>query len=439
MRTRGRWSAIGIGILLIATIEVLSDTLLDPVLPFPLDMLLVTAVVFVVAVAASRIAFRSIDELTVTLQARNRQLETRNASARALHQVTVAVAALGDLDQILRATVDHARVLLGADAALLTVVGPDGATIVRATSGPTEAFVLDQADRRDDDQALFFRPAFRRGLLAAALQHGDNTLGTLAVGSRSERSYAVDDLETLSSLAGQAAIAIHQEHLQAQIRELAVRRERERIARDLHDGIAQVLGYVNTKSQAVERLLEVGRDAEARDQVAELAAAARSVYVDVRATIASLAALPTADEPLPGAISRLASQFADTAKVAVEVGVTETAARAPVGPAVRKEVSAIVREALTNIRKHADAVRVQIRVDADTENLIVEITDDGRGFDSTAPELPGEWPHFGRVAMADRAASLGGAIEWRTNHGEGTTVRLRVPLVAPSLPQTAHP
>lgn len=438
MRTRGRWSAIGLGILLIAAIELLADSVLDPVLPFPYDTLLVTAVVFVVAVVASRIAFRSIDQLAATLQARNRQLESRNASARALHQVTIAVAALGDLDQILGATVGHARELLGADAALLTVIGPDGETTVRATSGPTEAFTADRGERRNDDQDQFFRPAFRRGLLAASLQRGSNTLGTLAVGSRSERGYAVDDIETLGSLAGQAAIAIDQEHHQAQLRELAVRRERERIARDLHDGIAQVLGYVNTKSQAVERLLEVGRDVEARDQVAELAAAARSVYVDVRTAIAGLAALPTPDEPLPGTISRLASHFADTAKVAVEVGVTEAAAAALVGPAAREQVSAIIREALTNIRKHADAVRVQIQVDADSENLTVEITDDGRGFDAAAPEPSSEWPHFGRVAMAERAASLGGTVEWRTSRGEGTTVRLRVPLAASSLPRNEH-
>ena len=92
----------------------------------------------------------------------------------------------------------------------------------------------------------------------------------------------------LSSLANQAAIAIENARLQARLRELAVVAERERIAREMHDGLAQVLGYVNTKSQAIEELLVAGRTDEARDQLAELAAAARSIYVDVREAILGL-------------------------------------------------------------------------------------------------------------------------------------------------------
>ena len=97
------------------------------------------------------------------------------------------------------------------------------------------------------------------------------TVGTLAVGSRAHRSFGVDEVETLASLANQAAIALEHDRLQARLRELAVVAERERIAREMHDGLAQVLGYVNTKSQAVDELLADGRVDEARAQLAELA------------------------------------------------------------------------------------------------------------------------------------------------------------------------
>ena len=108
------------------------------------------------------------------------------------------------------------------------------------------------------------------------------------VGSGRARGFEVDEVETLSSLANQAAIAIENARLQARLRELAVDAERERIAREMHDGLAQVLGYVNTKSQAIEELLVAGRTIEARGLLAELAAAARSIYVDVREAILGL-------------------------------------------------------------------------------------------------------------------------------------------------------
>ena len=107
----------------------------------------------------------------------------------------------------------------------------------------------------DDDALRFIDPAHAVGRLAAPLQRGGHTIGLLVVGSGSARTFGVDDVEALSSLANQAAIAIENAHLQERLRELAVIAERERIAREMHDGLAQVLGYVNTKSQAVDEYL----------------------------------------------------------------------------------------------------------------------------------------------------------------------------------------
>ncbi len=408
-------------------VELVSDSILDERLPFPWDTVLVTAVVLLVAIVASRFAFRSIDRLTAALHSRNRQLEAASASVRALHQVTVAVAALGDVDQILTAVVEHARVLLHGDVAALALLGPDGRIATKVATGPADA-LAHAADSDASDAATLFRPEWRQGLLAAALQHGGRTLGVLAVGSRSERAYGVDDLETIGSLAGTAAIAVEQDRVQRELRELAVRRERERIARDLHDGIAQVLGYVNTKSQAVEQLLDSGRLREARGQLAELASASRSVYVDVRGAIVDLSTEPSVDEPLPITIERLARRFADASKIAVATrfGRGLDALRIPSEASVH--VASICREALTNVQKHADAARVTVHLDNDATNLRLAITDDGRGFDAAALGM-GEWPHYGRAAMEKRAGLIGGTISWiAAENGPGTKVLLLVPL-----------
>src|SRR6478736_5018665 len=99
--TRLRWLTILGPVVLIGGFELLSDTWLDPYLPFPLDTIVVVTIVFVVAAVLSAIAFRRIDRLDLALRARNAELEARNASAQALYEVSVAIAAIADLDDIL--------------------------------------------------------------------------------------------------------------------------------------------------------------------------------------------------------------------------------------------------------------------------------------------------------------------------------------------------
>src|SRR5207344_3020411 len=194
--------------------------------------------------------------------------------------------------------------------------------------------------------------------LEAPLQRAGETIGLLMVGSVVERAFEIDELETLSSLANQAAIAIENARLQSRLRELAVVAERERIAREMHDGLAQVLGYVNTKSQAIEELLVAGRTDAAREQLAELAAAARSIYVDVREAILGLRSPVVPGVGLVAAVEDYAARFADASKIAVMVDATEAARRLDLPPGLEAQVFRIVQEALTNVRKHSRAHRV---------------------------------------------------------------------------------
>ena len=284
---RLRWLSIIVPVVAVAIIELVSDGVLDSAFAFPLDTIVVVIIVAILAWALSSVAFRRIDQLSAELRARNADLERREASARALHRVSVAIATLADLDEILQAIVDQARERLEVDIAILIAYGTDGEAYVAASSGPDDG--IDRAGGFPGvDVARFVRPDLTTARLVAPLQRGGETIGLLMVGSRSARGFEVDEVEMLSSLANHAAIAIENAQLQARLRELAVVAERERIAREMHDGLAQVLGYVNTKSQAIEELLVAGRNDEARGSLAELAAAARSIYVDVREAILGL-------------------------------------------------------------------------------------------------------------------------------------------------------
>ncbi len=435
MPRRLRWLLVLVPTAAVVAVEVVLDNALDAAFPFPLNTLVIGAVVFAVSAAILYVSFRRIDALTAALRAQNADLAARGARASALHHVSLAIAALGDLDEILDAIVAHARDLLAADVAVLVLAEASATVGPRAGNGPPGSIVAPPPGwQAGTDPFAFIRPDLAASRLAAPLRRGAETIGTLAVASATDRAFTADDVETLSTLAIQAAIAIENTRLQASLREIAVLAERERIAREMHDGLAQVLGYVNTKSQAAMELLAAGRIADAQVQLDELAAAARSVYVDVRETILALRTPIPHGVGLVAAIEDLGRRFGDASKIAVSVEAPDPTALAGVGPEAEAQVFRIVREALTNVRKHAAAHRVRIAFGSVGADLVVTVTDDGRGI-AQDPEAAtgraggsaGDWPRYGLEAMRERAAAIGGSVSWSAPADGGTEVRIVVP------------
>lgn len=423
-----RWLSVVAPVVAVAIIEIVSDGLLDGVFPFPLDTAVVVVLVTVLAWGFSTIAFRRIDLLAAELRARNADLERREASARALHRVSVAIAALGDLDEILQVIVHQAREQLDGDVAIMLTYGPDGEASIAATSGPDDG--IDRAGGFPGaDVARFVRPDLAIARLEAPLQRAGATIGLLMVGSSIERGFEVDEVETLSSLANQAAIATENARLQARLRELAVVAERERIAREMHDGLAQVLGYVNTKSQAIEELLAAGRTSEARGLLVELAAAARSIYVDVREAILGLRSPVVPGVGLVAAVEAYAARFAEASKIAARVEAPEAVRRLELAPDVEAQVFRIVQEALTNVRKHSGAGRAEVAFAVREGCLDVVIADDGHGIGALASAA--DRPRYGLRAMRERADSIGATVDWTNPSDGGCRVHLVVAAGAP--------
>ncbi len=430
VRVRQRWVAVLVPVLVIGVIEVASDSFLDPHLPFPRDTILVMGAVVVLAIVYGTLVFRLLDRLTGRLRQQNAELAARHAEASALHRVSVAITALQDIDAVLRAVVDSARSLLGADLAVLVLPGPDGEPRLAASSGPRPA--IDPAGGQPgEDFRRFVRPEHLVANLAAPLRVGDRTIGTLAVAADGGRAYGIDDVEVLSSLASQAAIALENDRLQRELREVAVRGERERIAREMHDGLAQVLGYVNTKSQAAGELLAAGRVDAARAQLSELAVAARSVYVDVREAILGLSSPIPPDRGLVGALEEYGERFSEASKLFVRVDAPASVRSLVLAPDVQAQVFRIVQEALTNVRKHAAAQRVVVSLSLEEDSLVVQVEDDGRGIGGG--EMPAaDWPHYGLRTMQERAATVGAELRVEPAEPQGTRVIVRVPVVAVS-------
>jgi signal transduction histidine kinase len=436
MYRRRRWLIVAAALLFVGVVEVLSDTAFDALLPFPFHTLLILAVVLSVVGTGAIYSFGRIDRLTIDLQERNAVLESRNAVLRAVYDVSLAVSGRADPGRTIALIIDHARTLLDVEGALLAMDGPGGWLRLRAASAAPGVLTGEEPERTavmatdEDDLGCYLQSGYRVGI-SAPVGYGGRRVGTLgvAIEAGSRRRFEPSEVETLAALATQVGLALEAARLQDELQLLAVQGERERIAREMHDGLSQVLGYVNTKSQAVEEMLAAGRVADARVQLAELAAAARSVYVDVREAILTLAPPAPSDRGVAAALEEYAARYAESSKLAVRFEAGPAAVGTALSAASQAEIFSIAREALTNVRKHARAHRVGLSLALEGADLVLRVEDDGVGFDAELLTVgPERWPHFGLAGMRERAEAVGGRIAWHSRPDAGTVVELHIPV-----------
>lgn len=408
--TKLRWVAVIVPVVAIGVLDLVTDHEWSDLVTSPANTLAVPVIGLALAVVFARVAFGRIDALGNAIRERSATLERRNASLEALRSISAAVATGGRIDDIFGAVTASARDLVRADSATITLRGGPAAERIAAATG-------DHAD------------VIMLTTHSAPLLRGDAAIGSLIVRwQRPNVELGHEEGELLDALANQAAVAIERDRLRGELRELAIRGERERIAREMHDGLAQVLGYVNTKALAAEELLANDRPADARRQLAELSAAARSVYVDVREAILGLTSPIAVEGGLAGAIEEYVARFASAAKIAATVTATAEARDVQLTPETQVEVFRVVREALTNVRKHASAHRVSLDLSTRDGALLVRVTDDGVGIEAGGPASR-DWPHYGMRMMRERAEAMGAAVSWASAPAGGTVFDLRVPLV----------
>ncbi len=378
------------------------------------------------------------------------RLERRHRELAALHEATLDLHGDLTLGAVLQRAVDRARALLNAHYGAISVVDAEGAIREFVTSGVSDELraaigdppsgrgllgvVLTGGQRlrlRDvaaDPRAAGFPPHHprMRSLLAVPIVCRSSAFrGNLYVADkRSAAEFSAADEETLTRFATAAAAAIDTAELHQRLRFLAVSEDRTRIAFELHDGMAQVLAYVNAKSQAAIEHLRHGRADAVERHLGELAAGARELYGDVREVILALNTRLTPERSFGATLAEFVASWRERYQVPVTLAIDGGVEPAP---AVALQVLRIVQEALSNVRKHAAASRTTVTVGRTPDGrLRVEVADDGRGFDPTAPP-PAASPRFGLLMMRERAESVGGRLEVETAPGAGTRLRLEVP------------
>jgi signal transduction histidine kinase len=199
--------------------------------------------------------------------------------------------------------------------------------------------------------------------------------------------------------------------------------ERHRIARDLHDSVSQALFSTRLHTRTAQRELEREGASESSPLANDLRAITdltRAAQTEMRALIFELGR-----DPLEGGLVAALAAHAATLGIGDGLTIDANAAdgRLPVSSRAEAQLFGIAREALANVAKHAGASTARIRIAASSGTVVVEIRDDGRGFDP-ASSHPG---HFGLESMASRAAEIGGALTIMSAPGQGTAVRVEVP------------
>ena len=390
------------------------------------------------------------------LAVRNAMLYTRsqqrNRELAALLAVSEAATSSLELDQVLDEALDAVLAVTTAEAAEIWLMEDSGELALHRHRGAApEAFY--ERTRFEVGEGLpglaaqtgspvvvhelgadarFLRQQVKdlgfQTFCALPLRHGDQTVGVLAVAARpSEALSSAAEHRLLEGIGEQLAIAVENAQLHQRVLDVAVLEERERIARELHDGLAQVLGYINTETLAVKKLIASGRPADAERELSAMEAAAKQVYADVREAILGLRASSAQPGQLIPSLRDYLSYYSEMAGVPVSLSAAGEVEALRLPATIEIQLMRVIQEALSNVRKHAHATKATVSFQRTADGLTIEVSDDGQGFDPERLVRTG-WPRFGLQTMRERAQAIGGECDIISSPGHGTRVILQVPL-----------
>lgn len=258
-------------------------------------------------------------------------------------------------------------------------------------------------------------------ILTVPLQVKDRLVGALVLGSDQMRPVVNEELSLLAAIGRQVGVAVENARLYEQVQQAAIREERSRLARELHDSVTQSLYSVNLYAEASARMLSSGDIQTATENLRELRVTAQDALREMRQLVYELRPLALEKSGLVEAIrARLESVEARSGMK------TELKVQGPeeLPYPLQLELYHITQEALNNVLKHSRAREVSVRVHFFGEAVGLEIQDDGIGFN---PESTPKSGGLGLPGMAERVQRIGASLEIESARGKGTHLRLEVP------------
>ena len=357
------------------------------------------------------------------------------------------------LDDVLQALADVSADILRVDKS--TVMVPDragGPLTVRATRGFLQLQLQPQGtparltpaaeegiisemvrtaeplavgDIRADPQASsglreFLDSEGVRALLSVPIIADDRVFAIFTVYYNAPHDFSEEEQRLLQALAHRAGLAIENARLYEAARGMAALEERQRLARELHDSVSQALYAIGLNTAAARQ--ERAADSERRDRLlGDVIGLAEAGLTEMRALIFELRPESLEQEGLVGALKKQAAAVQARHRLVVNTSLSPE----PEAPLATKEVLyRVAQEALHNVAKHARAQSVDLTLEMHSGDLVLRVSDNGKGFDPTG-SFPG---HLGLRSMRERVGAVGGSLEIDSAPGKGTRICVRVPV-----------
>ena len=286
--------------------------------------------------------------------------------------------------------------------------------------------VVDDRSKLTKDRRVAIEREGLQSVVSIPLKAKENPLGVMVVASRSPRPFASEELELLATVGNQVGVAVDRANLQAQELRAAILEERQDMAQQMHDDIAQTLGYLGLQVDRVMGSSSLAQNVKVQAELEGIRRVIEDAYERVRRSIARLGEDVPGHFDLRAALPEIISEFEEQTGCRVESRVDEgQLPRLP--PSVAFQATHIIREALTNVRKHSGADSVHLTLQSLEDGRVeVTIQDNGRGFDLDSDQ-PSSRGGFGLRFMRGRAERVGGSLRVESGPGQGTRVVVSLP------------
>jgi two-component system NarL family sensor kinase len=269
-------------------------------------------------------------------------------------------------------------------------------------------------------------PSLTEGLRYHAsipLYFRERPLGIMNIAGPAWRAIAPQELRLLSTIASQIGIAVERARLAEESARVSRAEDRARLAREIHDGLAQELTAIGLDIEGALRHVDV-QPGEAKERLQRALTTTREALEQARASVLNLRAEPLAERTLPEALSAFSRRFTSETGIPVHLDI-DSGLTLPLQ--IESEVYHIAQEAIANIRLHAHATAAYLTVRVSGGNLLMTVRDNGAGMTAEVSSSPPAG-HHGIVGMRERARLLGGQLRVTSRPGRGTTVTARIPI-----------
>ncbi len=365
---------------------------------------------------------------------------------KAVSDAVLAVASQRSVDEVLQRLVDSARELAGARYAALGIPDGEGGFRRFLVSGMDDELIaamgplprthgllgaMLEAPEPFRSEDIHTHPRFHgwwpdrhpdmRSFLGVPIVSPDGVIGSFYLTDKEGgRSFGSEEQELIELLAAHAAIAITNARLYERSRELTILSERNRLALELHDVVSQKLFSLILSAEAAATLIDRDTDA-AHAQVQRLQELAREALEELRSLILGLRPPELERDGLAGALRKEVGMLERLHGVEIELRLDGSA---EAGPERDGDVLRIAQEAIHNALRHSGAGRIAVVLERTAGGIVVQVSDDGSGFDPEDPELRSR--HLGLTSIEERAAELGARLQIRSAPGRGTVIALEV-------------